>query len=416
MMNDDWINKLRESLADYQEPVEADLWGGIEQSLVQQHILDRPKLVGEAKKYKFVKWAVAAAVALMVVGSSYVYLRDDRPHVVKGKHSMLIAKNRLSRTNGSKVRPATVDGILGDTAPVILAITIINDVEKNCASATSATSVHSLISEDFLPLKEVENPEKSTDRLASPKSYVPDVYDGQPVFTEVDGNMSKPRTRMALNIKLYAENGFVGNLSLGGNGDSDVQFSSSDYTAGGMFSSFNSVFTYADMLKTESIVEETHHRPVSVGMQVGLDITPRLSITTGIVYTKAESDFVMQGRLGRKNRSQVLHYVGVPLGVNYRLWGMENLRTYVNIGGECDFNVKNKTMEENAPVDMQRDASQWSIQTSLGVQYDVVPQIGIYVEPGAKYYFDNGSDIRTTFKDKKLNFNFQFGLRVNIGK
>lgn len=411
-MNDDWINKLRESLADYQEPVEADLWGGIEQSLVQQHILDRPKFVGEAKKYKFVKWAVAAVVALMVVGSSYVYLRDDRPNVVKGKHSMLIAKKRLSRTNGSKVLPETVDEILGDTDPVLLASTTINDVEKNGANATSATSVHSLNSE----VKEVENPEKSAALLSSPKSYVPDVYDGQSVSTEFDGNMPKPRTRMALNIKLYAENGFVGNLSLDGNGDSNVQFSSSDYTAGGMFSGFNSVFTYADMLKTESIVEETHHRPVSVGMQVGLDITPRLSITTGIVYTKAESDFVMQGRLGRKNRSQVLHYVGVPLGVNYRLWDMKNLHTYVNIGGECDFNVKNKTMEENAPVDMQRDASQWSIQTSLGVQYDVVPQIGIYVEPGAKYYFDNGSDIRNTFKDKKLNFNFQFGLRVNVGK
>ena len=31
-----------------------------------------------------------------------------------------------------------------------------------------------------------------------------------------------------------------------------------------------------------------------------------------------------------------------------------------------------------------------------------------------KYYFDNGSEIENTFKDKKWNFNLQFGLRINL--
>ena len=59
---------------------------------------------------------------------------------------------------------------------------------------------------------------------------------------------------------------------------------------------------------------------------------------------------------------------------------------------------------------------QWSANASLGIQFDVIPQLGIYAEPGAKYYFDNGSHIDNVFKDKKLNFNLQFGLRWNIGK
>ncbi len=62
-----------------------------------------------------------------------------------------------------------------------------------------------------------------------------------------------------------------------------------------------------------------------------------------------------------------------------------------------------------------RDKMQWSANASLGIQFDVIPQLGIYAEP-AKYYFDNGSHIDNVFKDKKLNFNFQFGLRWNIGK
>ncbi len=34
-MSNDWTNKLRDQLADYQEPVSHDLWAGIEQSLAQ---------------------------------------------------------------------------------------------------------------------------------------------------------------------------------------------------------------------------------------------------------------------------------------------------------------------------------------------------------------------------------------------
>ena len=34
-MSNDWTNKLRDQLADYQEPVSHDLWAEIEQSLAQ---------------------------------------------------------------------------------------------------------------------------------------------------------------------------------------------------------------------------------------------------------------------------------------------------------------------------------------------------------------------------------------------
>lgn len=52
----------------------------------------------------------------------------------------------------------------------------------------------------------------------------------------------------------------------------------------------------------------------------------------------------------------------------------------------------------------------------LGIQYDVLPQLGLYAEPGVKYYFDNGSPLINIFKDKPLNLNLQVGLRLNITK
>ena len=35
-----------------------------------------------------------------------------------------------------------------------------------------------------------------------------------------------------------------------------------------------------------------------------------------------------------------------------------------------------------------------------------------YIEPGIKYYFDNGSNIRNYFKYRPTNFNLQIGIRL----
>jgi hypothetical protein len=63
---------------------------------------------------------------------------------------------------------------------------------------------------------------------------------------------------------------------------------------------------------------------------------------------------------------------------------------------------------------MDKDRVQWSAGASVGVQYDVFPQVGIYAEPGVKYYFDNRSRVRNVFKETPLNFSVQVGLRINV--
>lgn len=35
--------------------------------------------------------------------------------------------------------------------------------------------------------------------------------------------------------------------------------------------------------------------------------------------------------------------------------------------------------------------------------------VGVYVEPGLSYYFDDGTDMKTIYKDKPLNLNLNHG-------
>ena len=59
---------------------------------------------------------------------------------------------------------------------------------------------------------------------------------------------------------------------------------------------------------------------------------------------------------------------------------------------------------------------QLSANIGAGVQYDLASGIGLYAEPGISYYFDDGSDIETIYKEKPLNFNLNLGVRFTFGK
>ena len=57
---------------------------------------------------------------------------------------------------------------------------------------------------------------------------------------------------------------------------------------------------------------------------------------------------------------------------------------------------------------------QWSANASMGMQFNINKTVGLYAEPGISYYFDNGSDIKTIYGDKPLNFNLNVGLRFRL--
>ena len=187
-----------------------------------------------------------------------------------------------------------------------------------------------------------------------------------------------------------------------------------DPTAGGIYGE-EYLLASCKAIQRNQQVNAKHHAPVSVGLQVAFGIAPRLTLSTGLVYTRTSSDFYPYAPGSSYNVHQVLHYVGIPVGLNYEFWQSGGFHAYVMAGAEADYNVKNDTEEEGVKKEnAKRDRVQLSGKASLGAQYDITSKVGLYIEPGAKYYFDNGSHVENTFKDKKLNFNLQFGLRFNL--
>lgn len=414
MSNQDWTSKLQDQLADYQESVSHDLWAGIEQSLAQKNIesvSSNPQTIvsessesidlhvgSEAKKNArivyFKRWsAAAAAVALLGIGGSYVYLHQED-----------VEKGNLQLASLS--------------SPAVSADSHIVSADlQSAASQKKASDVLKKESENEISLLAEKSDHKSLTRSTDHHAAA---YASQSYHFEKNEEVS------GWSMQLYAENLTP---SLGGV-NSDASGSYRDYshgtmaepmpgvipdpTAGGIYGEEYLLASYKAIQRKQQ-VNAKHHAPVSVGLQVAFGIAPRLSLSTGLVYTRTSSDFYPYAPGSSYNVHQVLHYVGIPVGLNYEFWQSGGFHAYVMAGAEADYNVKNDTEEEGVKKeDAKRDRVQFSGKASLGAQYDITPKVGLYIEPGAKYYFDNGSHVENTFKDKKLNFNLQFGLRFNL--
>lgn len=464
-MNNDWTDRLRDRMADYEMPVGDELWANIEQSLAQDEVFANKNdhsNHGVARSIVMRRFSIAASIAALLAGGAYVYFHpwnevaenevvaifdkgpktfidkrkttvpkdsqaaisdngqnaiyDDGQTAVSANGQNAMSKDGLQTLSGggqtrnnilaqsNSVESVSSESALSLDLDTQSSARSVNEKSETVSSSRSSRKVNSLITSEGDVMSSAQNGRRTV--LA------------QSSMDEELGRKDKHH-RGGLKLQLYGENGFIGKTS---GGNSPVLMSSmpsSDPVYYDKNIKITSFFDerYMAMIPTSDLYEETkHHQPISVGMQVGFHLLPKLKLSTGLVYTKVSSDFISGVSDTRTVSTQDLHYMGIPLNLSYSVWEYKGLHTYVTAGGEGAVNIKNHTETDGEVKESKRDKMQWSTNASVGIQYDFIPQLGVYVEPGMKYYFDNGSQIENIFKDKKLNFNIQFGLRFNIGK
>ncbi len=163
--------------------------------------------------------------------------------------------------------------------------------------------------------------------------------------------------------------------------------------------------------------EQTHHHlPLTIGLSVSYPLGDRLALSSGLVYTRAASDFQRIMPASAINTHQTLHYIGIPLQLHYTFLRLQSLSLYANAGGQTDINVKAQQTTEGVPVEANRDNLQWSLTGAVGLQYPIIPHLALYGEAGARWYIDNNSNVDTYFKQHPLSPHLQVGFRFTLGE
>lgn len=172
----------------------------------------------------------------------------------------------------------------------------------------------------------------------------------------------------------------------------------------------------------------THKMPVKLGLTARYAFTNLLGIESGLTYSLLQSDIQRgsESTTGAWSSSdQTLHYLGVPLNLTFNFLNSKYVDVYASAGGMMEFGVKGsiKTTDHlhNSMTSTHQNAITpkgllWSVNATAGVQVNVLPSLGLYVEPGMSHHFKNDRQPRSSYTDRPTNFALGFGLRYTFRK
>ena len=177
------------------------------------------------------------------------------------------------------------------------------------------------------------------------------------------------------------------------------------------------------LMSTQSATRTNHHQPIKAGVSLRIPLSNRWSVSTGATYSYLGSDISQETGNARMETKQKLHYVGIPVNVNYSVLRTNRLNLYASAGVEVEKLVSGKQDTEHYEGDTFTKATSQSVKegrpqisgnVAVGAEFRIVNQLSVYAEPGLAYHFDNGSDVENIYKEKPLNLNVQVGLRWEL--
>ncbi|MDO4163671.1 MAG: outer membrane beta-barrel protein [Bacteroides sp.] len=445
-----WLKKMKERLDDYSEPVPSSGWEQLEQEL--SALEPKPSedesssfvapTGGKKKLIPFRRWTMVTAAALLVAVSGVSIwllqsrLAEDVRHTrvpslaavpdVQPKQApedvQMEASEPVIYQGTGKRHPAGKHDLLAqhrndDTSGNATDVQETKEIAKE--GMTEATTVGKT---EELAKSETVNKSEATETSEAPKEkrkrYRPSGKDKLHLPAETKKRTKAEKWSLGLavgNAAGFAEDAdemaYMSDTSndyhLASDGVDGV-FSSSEEMPGE--DSYQKV-VYEDGMsylveQKQRMSSISHKQPISVGLSVRKGLQDGFSVETGLTYTYLASDVRYEGR--SKQSSQKLHYLGIPVRLNWNFVDKKTLTMYLAGGGMVEKCIYGKIGNDTETV----KPLQFSVMGAVGLQVNATKRIGIYLEPGVSYYFDDGSNVETIRKETPLNISFHAGIRL----
>ena len=430
-MEEKWINNLRNKMESHEVPEPLGLWDDINIALNEK------KPIPIINRRKVLLWSTSiAAVAAML---TLIFLLD------KGDASLLtdpinresqIAQQFIEELDTNQNNTATQqienkESLLATNTPSYNKQEVGNkSTPVYAVTSEKDDTIEKLGNDDFEELQEVDKKDSNKSQTQSEKENQSENNNffpkRRPAGEPIDNyNYRRTSTNEGkLIASVYSNN--LPNTSGESSGYGELIARST--LPGQMSANVVKEQGPAEDIIFSNLGEETttkvdHKHPIKAGLSIRYQLNDKFGIESGVTYTYLSSSLTSGTAKNMYETEQSLQYIGIPLNVNYNIWDNKQLNFYVSAGGLVEKNIAGKS-HTNYIINNQIELSehnkvkesplQLSVNSSLGLQVNVLPKLGVFIEPGVGYYFNNGSDIETIYKEKPFNFNLKIGIRVNI--
>lgn len=414
-MKEKWLKDIQDRMTDYEVDEPANLWNEISSRMPAQTELPSRQPLQQPRRKNVWLWtgraaSVAALLALIFTIGLHNRKADKLP-------SQQVATSQIN----------TEDAIPENNLPyaAIETYTIVQNqtpaVNRQTAAPKNTVGIIENETYEETASSEPQEPASTPESVSRPQEETPVQTPVQVInprsLAQVTTRSSKS-DRISLGVLTSGVNPssrnsrYIGETSIISIGSDNSEWE--DYPMLGMM-----VFNQGQ----EVDIDIEHRQPVRVGVTFAYRIGDRLAIESGLTYTNLTSD-IREGSTNNyfKDR-QTLHYVGIPLSLEYRIFSTSVFDFYVTPGVTAEKSVsgeRDRTYVFNGQTNQKQSEKiaekplQWSANASLGLQYDFGRSISIYAEPGISYYFDDNTSLETIYKEKPLNFSLSVGLKFSF--
>lgn len=410
-MDNQWQDNLRSRMESHEESVPDRLWEGIERHMITEKF--------DNKKHRL--WVISlttvAAVAVILLfivfnisDNSKVSIEytDNTVSKISEPANSIVGVNtetvlsEILTLNNQNDEIAITDNIEGDVTDK--KITLIDSEPIQSTIIIQSTESLKDVTKELLEEEGFKESSQEENNL------ILDSKNEQLFASETGINIQK-KSRWQTNVS-------ISNAPLG---------STETYAGYGTFAleevvgqqyAFNSQYT-----REEAYTDVNHQQPITFGLTLKYNLSDRWSMASGLTYSLLSSQLRSESKNYFYDDTQTLHYLGVPLNVAYSFWQNNKISTYFSVGGLVEKNITGN-LKSNYYIDNELEVStnkrvtsrelQWSVNSALGIEYQISDKIGLYAEPGVVYYFNNYSELETIYKDRPTNFNLRLGLRFTF--
>lgn len=416
-MEERWITDIRNKMTDYQATPPDGL---LEKAKQEASIRKKQAAKGKRKALIVPMWSKIAAAAMVIAlccVSAWLFLHEDSAQTP-------LAINRSveeSIDNATQAVPDAGEAGLEEPARNIY------PRQLNSPKAEKILYAQVLPIED---IKEETIQEDSEKVISTPQKRYHEGKETRKISTmrhhEYTNESAMPRLR---NKGKLAMSGYIsgafGNSGSSVYGSPFVQ-SFTDSKGGQPSEDRPTIYANSEselLMSTQSATRTNHHQPIKAGVSLRIPLSNRWSVSTGATYSYLGSDISQETGNARMETKQKLHYVGIPVNVNYSVLRTNRLNLYASAGVEVEKLVSGKQDTEHYEGNTFTKATSQSVKegrpqisgnVAVGAEFRIVNQLSIYAEPGLAYHFNNGSDVENIYKEKPLNLNVQVGLRWEL--
>lgn len=381
-MKGDWTDKLKTRLEGHEMTPPSDLWTGINE---QMGFAAQP---ARASVVAIWRWATVAAVVLALVGFFALYENNEADYSIPNE---LITEEAII--------PKTMEGTIIEKQPIAKKQhNIIPQVKPQESVGVT------IVEENFDVVEITAVQQEKSQKRPTTKEVVGTYHHNVPI-QQPKAKSKKQRLSVALNASGGLSNSKTESMHV------EPVYGAAPGTPPHRMHYLGDVF---EPKKVQERKASKHAFPIRLGIKLSYPLNDRLSLQSGVGYTLLKSDLSYSSmQIG-----QQLHYIGVPLGLRYQLWNSGRFSLYGAVGAMLEKCVKNSSELPSAftyaALINTEKPWQCSLNAALGAEYRLDKAIGIYLEPGVGYFFEDGTSVEHYYTEHPLVPSLEIGLRWNM--